>query len=253
MKAPASGKKMERRKPYRTRHQPLYTLLCIQLLSVILVPSIALNYTYSAFSLIATGLGFAILLAALGATWFITRTTRQEEAPAALDKITLLGLVLGLVWVVEISINNVVTPPLPARDFIDNGFWALIAIGILVASVVAAYPSGRLSHGIAVGTWSGFVSGVVACGAGLSLVVFGMSLLLSDPLNLAEWSNRAKDSTAPTMASYFAYETFAGALLHLLVLGIGMGFVLGVVGGMLGKLVKRGQHVLQHRLQGEGR
>jgi hypothetical protein len=250
MKALASDKKMERRKPYRTRHRSLYILLCIQLLSAILVPIIALNYTYSAFSLVASGLGFALLLAALGATWFITRTTRQGEAPAALDTITLLGLVLGLVWVVEIGVNNAVAPPLLARDFIDNIFWALIAIGILVASVVAAYQSGRLSHGIAVGTWSGFVSGVVACGAGLALVVFGMSLLLSDPLNLAEWSNRAKDSTAPTMASYFAYETFAGALLHLVVLGISMGFVLGVVGGMLGKVVKRGRHGLQHRPPG---
>ena len=128
---------------------------------------------------------------------------------------------------------------MPGRDHIDNAFWAFIAIGILIASVVAAYSSGRLKNGIAVGTWSGFVSGAVACLTGLALDVFGMSLLLRDPVNLAEWANRAKGSTAPTMASYFAYETLAGALLHLVVLGVGMGLVLGVAGGTLGKLAKR--------------
>jgi hypothetical protein len=40
------------------------------------------------------------------------------------------------------------------------------------------------------------------------------------------------------MASYFAYETFAGAFLHLTVLGIGMGALLGVVGGVVGKFAK---------------
>jgi hypothetical protein len=224
------------------RHPSVYILLCILLLSALLVPWIGFNYAYDAFSRIATGLGFAVLLAAFGATGLITRTTRQGEARTPLDKVTLLGLFLGLVWVIEITFNNAVAPPLPARDIIDNIFWALIALGITVASVAAAYRSGRLSRGIVVGTWSGFVSGVVACGAGLALVVFGMSLLLSDPLNLAEWSNRAKDSTAPTMASYLAYETLAGAFLHLVVSGIGMGFVLGLIGGTLGKVARRGRH-----------
>ena len=88
------------------------------------------------------------------------------------------------------------------------------------------------------GTWTGFASGAVACLTALALVIFGMSLLLSDPVNLTEWANRAKGSTAPTMASYFAFETLAGAFLHLVALGVGMGFVLGVVGGALGKLAK---------------
>jgi hypothetical protein len=231
-----------------TRHLPVYILLGLLPLSAVLVAVIALNYTYNAFSLTAAGIGFAVLLAAFGATWLITRATRQGEAPTTLDGITLLGLVLGLVWMIEIGINNVVAPPLPARDVIDNLFWALIALVILVASVMAAYRSGRLRAGVVAGTWSGFVSGVVACGTGLALVVFGMSLLVSDPASLAEWSSRAKGSTAPTMAAYFAYETFAGAFLHLVVLGVGMGFVLGAIGGILGMVVKRGHWSIARRL-----
>src|SRR5436305_8735492 len=107
------------------RHPPVDILLCILLLSALLVPWIAFHYAYDAFSRIAAGLGFAVLLAAFGATWLITRTTRQGEARTPLDKVTLLGLFLGLVWVIEITFNNVVAPPLHARDIIDNIFWAL--------------------------------------------------------------------------------------------------------------------------------
>ena len=226
-------------------HWPVCILFGVLLLSVILTLFAAITYIYDQFSLLVSIVGMGILLAAVSITWLITRSTRHSATSTSLDKITHLGLVLGLLWVIEITINNAVAPPLPARDIIDNIFWAVIAIGMLVGSIAAGYHSGRASQGIRVGTWSGFVSGVVACGMALSIVVFGMSLLLSDPLNIAEWSGQPRGVTAPTMAAYFAYETFAGAFLHLTVLGIGMGFVLGMVGGALGALTKRGQRTLR--------
>ncbi len=223
-----------------TRHRPVYALLGVLLLSAILIPVIALTYTYDAFSLEAAGAGFAVVLAALAAAWLITRAARRAETPAALDKTTRLGLLLGLLWMIEIGVNNALAPPQPARDLTDDVFWALVALGILIVSVGAAYRSGRLKDGVAAGAWSGFVSGAVACVTALALIVFGMRLLLSDPVNLAEWSSRAKGSAAPTMASYFAYETLAGALLHLVALGVGMGLVLGLIGGILGKTARLG-------------
>src|SRR3954471_3813385 len=36
-----------------------------------------------------------------------------------------------LLWTVEIGMNNIVRPPLPARDIYDNIFWRMIAILIL--------------------------------------------------------------------------------------------------------------------------
>lgn len=227
--------------PQQRSLQPVYSLLGVLLLSAIFVPIITLKYGYSAFYLAAGGLGLITLLATFGATWLITRPTRRREAPADLEKSTLAGLTLGLLWVIEIGINNVVAPPLPSRDTIDDTFWALIGIGILAVSVAAAYRSGRIKQGISAGTWSGVVSGAVACGTALALVVLGMSLLRSDPINLAEWASRGRDSTAPTIAHYLAWETVAGAFLHLVVLGLGMGFVLGVLGGLLGKAAKRWQ------------
>jgi len=51
----------------------------------------------------------------------------------------------------------------------------------------------------------------------------------------AEWASRRSSSAAPAIAAYFAYETFAGAFLHLVILGVVMGVLLGGVGGPLGK------------------
>ena len=76
---------------------------------------------------------------------------------------------------------------------------------------------------------------------GLAVVVFGMPWLLQDPLNLAEWSVRQANTPA-TMAAYFAYETFAGAFLHLIVLGIIMGALLGIVGGVGGRIAGMAVH-----------
>lgn len=150
-----------------------------------------------------------------------------------------LGVVLGLLWVVEISINNFVAPPLPARDHIDNGFFVVIALTILAGALTRAYRDGRIMRGIESGIWSGFVSGLFACCAPLLLVVGGMAVITADPLNVTEWAVRSSLSRAPSMAAYFAFETMAGAILHLVVLGLLMGALLGTIGGLLGWGVKR--------------
>jgi hypothetical protein len=68
----------------------------------------------------------------------------------------------------------------------------------------------------------------------LSFVVFGMSFLTADPLAQQEWAVRGAASMAPTITEYVAFETFAGAFAHLLVVGVAMSTVLGVVGGAIG-------------------
>jgi hypothetical protein len=39
------------------------------------------------------------------------------------------------------------------------------------------------------------------------------------------------------MATYFAYETIFGAVGHLVLLGIGFGVALGILGGLLARLL----------------
>ena len=140
---------------------------------------------------------------------------------------------------VEIGINNFLAPPLPGRDIIDNLFWAAIAVLLLGGSLVAAFRARRWRSGVSFGLWSGLASGAMACGMALAMVAFGMHFLLHDPLNVAEWAARSADEAAPSMAAYFAYQTLAGGLLHVIVLGAGMGVLLGALGGGIGKVIRK--------------
>jgi len=206
--------------------------------SSLLVPVIAATHSYDARTLVEYGVGFVVLVAATAGAWWMDRRSPPSPGAARTGRAINVGLALGLLWVIEISINNFVAPPNPARDHIDNAFWALIAASILVFSTQAAYQAHRWRDGVNAGTWSGFTSGAVACCMALCLTVFGMTAILHDPINIAEWSARGPQTGAPSMASYFAAETFAGALLHLTVLGIVMGALLGALGGAVGKGIR---------------
>ena len=224
-------------KPTRT---PLYSfLIVISIIDMLLVGIVALRYSYSPVSAMESGVGFVILLLAAGSLWFF-RNRVSPRRNSADDNVTIFfGIILGMLWMIEISINNFIAPPLPGRDIMDNIFWAIIAISILVFSVTRAYQKDSILRGIEDGVWSGFVSGLLACGMALLIIVFGMHFILQDPLNVSEWAGLGTGGTAPGMAAYFAFETFAGAFGHLVILGIAMGALLGVFGGMIGKGFKR--------------
>lgn len=147
------------------------------------------------------------------------------------------GLYFGLIWTIEISMNNVIQPRLPLRDYLDNIFWGVIAALILYVSYNDAFNTKKIVAGIKAGFFSGLGSGIVACLTALILICFGMKLLLKDPANIAEWADIQGKTKYPNMASYFAYQTFAGAIMHLIILGIIMGLLLGIIGGIIGKLV----------------
>ena len=148
------------------------------------------------------------------------------------------GICFGLLWTVEIGINNLIHPGLPLRDIIDDTFWAIIALLIFVTAATDAYRSDRFLSGLLSGFWSGFSSGAVACLTALMLIAFGMKYIITDPLNIREWNDLKATADSSSMAVYFAYQTFAGAIMHLFVLGIFMGLFLGTIGGLAGKAMK---------------
>lgn len=226
-------------------------LLSLMLFNVLLALVVALKYSYDTFTMLESAAVILLLLgttAFLGFTWLRRRggtvsagATLSSGLPSSASLVRSpeaairFGLLVGLLWAVEIGINNFLAPPLPDRDRIDNLFWAAIAALIFIASLAAAYRLGRFQAGVIFGFWSGLASGAVACGMALAVTVFGMKFLLQDPLNLAEWAARSAGEKATSMAAYFAFQTMAGALLHLVVLGAGMGLLLGVLGGGLGR------------------
>jgi hypothetical protein len=216
------------------------------MMGALFVPIIAFQYSYNNLFLAASWIGFFVLIAIAVFLW---RESRKENSIMILHAV-LLGMVLGVLWVIEISINNFIAPPLPARDIIDNIFWAFIALSLFVYVTISSYQSGRVFQGIQVGTWSGMISGIFACCMALGVIVFGIHWITRDPLNIAEWAYRAKDSHAPSMEAYFAYETMAGAFLHLIGLGGIMGMLLGILGGTAGKVIKNvGRFILELREQ----
>jgi len=54
-------------------------------------------------------------------------------------------------------------------------------------------------------------------------------------LNIKEWSDMKAALHSPGMDVYFAYQTFAGAVGHLFILGLILGMIIGSLGGLLGK------------------
>jgi hypothetical protein len=209
-------------------------------LAIVLVGVTLLRYRGNAQSATGyLGLGLAgigtLLVAGLLLALPATRTHSAEGA-RTLSNGVVLGVVLGILWILEINYNNIFTPPIAVRDPVDNVFWAVIALAIFVQAFLAAFRTQRFFRGVQAGFWSGTVSGLVACLMGLALVVFLLRLVTADPVSLQEWNELGRSSGAPDIATYFAYETLAGALLHLFVLGAIMGVLLGVLGGGLGRI-----------------
>lgn len=130
--------------------------------------------------------GFLTLLATALDLWKIGGIALRRPDAARTERAIGVGLVLGLLWLAEISVNDFLAPPLPARDIVDDVFSAAIAIAILVLAVMAAHVTGRLGAGIVTGMWSGLASGLVACCMALSIVVFGIGVILADPLDSLE-------------------------------------------------------------------
>lgn len=217
-------------------------LFTISVLNLAFVSIITVRYAYNALTLAGSAAGSIILLATTAFLWVCRKQLNRAESSSSPGISVLLGVILGLLWAVEIGVNNFMTPPLPARDLIDNVFWAVIALAIFTVVIFEAYRTGSFARGVHAGAWSGFVSGLLACFTALSLIVFGMRFILQDPLNAAEWAGVEASSPAPSMAAYFAYETLAGAFLHLLVLGLAMGGLLGLVGGLIGKTARLAGH-----------
>ena len=217
----------------------LYTLLIfISLVCLVLVCLVAARYSYSRLSTIESAGGVILLLVVTAVFWFFRNRTVLHNTKPVSDTTLILGIVLGLLWMVEISINNFITPPLPGRDIIDNIFWGLISVAILVYSVRSSFQDDSFLNGVKVGLWNGIISGLLACCMALLMIVFGMNFILHDPLNIAEWAANTGTTDASTMAAYFAFETFAGAFGHLVLIGAILSSLLGAFGGVIGKGLK---------------
>jgi hypothetical protein len=204
-------------------------------LSIILVIVIYFRYRPYSWPIGLEALGCLVSIILMATVLLILWIFRDKIINDLQKRNVALGLGFGLLWTFEISINNLIRPGLPLRDNIDNIFWVIIALLILITSIKDAYQTNKFLNGVKSGFWSGIASGAVACLTALIFVVFGMKYLLMDPVNIKEWTDIKATENSPGMDVYFAYQTFAGAIMHLFILGVIMGLFLGIIGGFIGK------------------
>lgn len=230
-------------RPPTTLRTARYGLLAGVVCAAVLAVAVAVHYPLDpgrtpAYA--AGTIGAPVILAALAA-WLAGRGLRPRDPGAASDIRRGLGwgVVFGALWVLEIGYNNVIAPPVSVRDPVDDLIWATIALGMLTLATLTAARTHHLAAGLRVTIWSGLTSGLIACLTALLLAMFGMPLLLADPANIAEYAVRGPTSGFSTIAAYLAYQTLAGAMLHLVVLGLGMGTTLGALGGLAGSMAIR--------------
>jgi hypothetical protein len=157
------------------------------------------------------------------------------------------GLWIGLLWTVEIAMNNVIQPGLPLRDILDDIFWGILALLIFIIAFRDALKSNKVASAISSAFWTGLCSGAIACLTALILIVFGMPLITSDPLNIAEW-NGQRHLAGTAMQVYFAYQTLAGAVMHLVILGVILGLLIGLIGGLLARISNYVNKLLRNKI-----
>jgi hypothetical protein len=204
-------------------------------LSIVLVISIYFRYRPYSWPAGLEALGCLVSIIFMAAALLILWLLRDKIINDLQKRNVALGLGFGLLWTIEISINNLIQPGLPLRDNIDNTFWAIIALLILITAIRDANQTNKFLKGVKSGFWSGIASGAIACLTALLFVVFGMKYLLMDPVNIKEWTDIKATENSPGMDVYFAYQTFSGAIMHLVILGAIMGLFLGIIGGFIGK------------------
>lgn len=218
---------------------PAKILTVIGAIDTALCVAIAVRFSFDRETRIASGAAIAVMAAVSAVLWLAHKRSSHLHDDDTAARGARLGFWLGLAWCVEIGINNLLAPPMPARDIIDDLFWAGIAAAIFVQALLTGIRPKSFACAVRVGAWSGIASGMLACTAALSLIVFGMRFMLHDPLNVAEWNAVRANQSAPSMAHYFAFETLAGAFGHLLVLGLAMGSLLGLVAAIFGTVATK--------------
>jgi hypothetical protein len=85
--------------------------------------------------------GAFVLLLAMNLTLFLLKR-KAADLNFFHQKSVTLGLLAGLLWTVEIGMNNILQPGLPLRDILDDLFWAVIALIIVGAKCFQASLAG---------------------------------------------------------------------------------------------------------------
>jgi hypothetical protein len=162
---------------------------------------------------------------------------RTREGANTLRLATTFGLAIGGLWIVEIVAGNLVAADSAATHAVYRAATAVAFFLPLVAGVVAAYRTGRAGSGVAVGFWSGLVSGMIGFLTLMFIAYVFMGVLQHDPQTLQEYAR----STERPLATFIVGDFLAAACSHLVLVGVAWCTLLGSLGGLGGAFMKRSQ------------
>jgi hypothetical protein len=182
------------------------------------------------------------LLVFCGLVALLTTRPRTAEGMALLRLGTFFGLAIGAFWIVEIVTGNLVAVESDASHAVYRAATAIAAFLPLVAGAAATYQTGRIRSGVAVGFWSGLVSGMIGFLTLVFISYFFIGVLQHDPQTLQEYAH----STERTLPTYIVGDFLAAACAHLVIVGVAWCTLLGSLGGFVGMLLKRSQ-TTEHR------
>ena len=189
---------------------------------------------------LAWAMPVAVLIAVGGAA--LPRAPIADPDGTLLRAAAWVGVILGLGWIVEISVTAALPVPVTQvgwRDLFDNSVWGLIALAMVVAAAVTARRTRSFSAGAWLGAWAGLVSGLFACIASLVLDTVLIGLVTRDPSEQVEFALRGPAQGYHDVAAYAARQTLFGSLFHLIFLGVLMGAALGAAGAWVGVQTRR--------------
>jgi hypothetical protein len=143
----------------------------------------------------------------------------------------LFGLLIGALWMVEIFTGNLIAVGSSASIGVYR-LSTLLAFALpLVAGVIGAYTERRVRSGIAIGFWSGLISGLIAFFTLMAVAYLFMGTMQHDPQTLREYAH----SGERTLSTYIVGDFLVGGCSHLLLIGMVYGTILAAIGAVVGK------------------
>jgi hypothetical protein len=202
------------------------TDLVLIILTVILYPSVI---SASRQGLLTAGLPLAGLL--VYAALALAGTVPTDATGARARGLGLIfGLLIGLGWVVEVVLTNLVFLDASRNNTMASITYVVLASLYLFAGIVGAATTARFRGGLVAGLWSGLISAPLAVAAGLVVNLVFMQNLAHHPLLLEDFAR----SGMTDLPAFLLQNTLGGCFIHLTLLGPLLGALFGALGALAG-------------------